>query len=130
METLRSSSPGTSIGERTQGLAPESEDTQPLMESPPSTIPLDDLPFRDTENATQPIIVLDDDNDQAAAPALRPRRANTTRRDYSYADYEQLMKVVAARNPSRKRKKQKNDTLSLETALVRQFYSLLNTVWS
>ncbi|KAF3407222.1 hypothetical protein DPV78_000153, partial [Talaromyces pinophilus] len=40
-------------------------------------------------------------------PTSRPRRANRRQLDYSYPDYENLMTAVAARNPSRKRKRQK-----------------------
>jgi hypothetical protein len=126
METLRSSSPGAATAERGPGLAleaglePSHEESQAVMESPPSTIPLDEPLFRDAEHA-ESVIVLDDDNDPAVAPSSRPRRANITRLDYSYPDYEQLMKGAAARNPSRKRKRQKSDISSDEVVLVRSF---------
>ncbi|OKL55247.1 hypothetical protein UA08_09473 [Talaromyces atroroseus] len=108
METIQPSSPGE----------PSHEGSQNPMDSPPSTIPLDEPQFRDTESTAGSIIVLDDDDDQTAASTSRPRRANKRPLDYSYRDYEQLMEAVAARNPPRRRKRQKNaDTLSLESTL-------------
>jgi hypothetical protein len=79
------------------------------IDSPSSTLPLDESLSWDTENAAEAIIVLDDDDDdQAADPTSRPRRANRRQLDYSYPDYQNLMKAVAAHNPSRKRKRQKS----------------------
>lgn len=75
METHRSSSPAPAPAERVLGLAheagsePSHEETQAVMESPPSTVPLDEPSFRDIEHADS-VIVLDDDNDQAAAQDL------------------------------------------------------------
>jgi hypothetical protein len=123
METLQPSSRGAVASERCQNPVPRAEsfhqETQTFMDSPPSTLSLDESLFCNTENAAESIIVLDDDDDQAQASTSRPRRANRRQLDYSYPDYEHLMNAVAARNPSRKRKRQKDsDALSLECTLV------------
>lgn len=96
--------------------------TQNFIDSPPST--LDESLFCNTENAAEPITVLDDDDGQAQAPASRPQRENRRQLDYSYPDYKRLMDAVAARNPPRKRKRQKNsDASSLESILVCMFWT-------
>ncbi|EED17285.1 hypothetical protein TSTA_111290 [Talaromyces stipitatus ATCC 10500] len=122
METLQPSSPGAVASERLENpvrrAEPSHQGTQTFMDSPPSTLSLDESLLCNTENAAESIIVLDDDDEQAQATTSRPRRANRRQLDYSYPDYEHLMNAVAARNPSRKRKRQKDsDALSLESIL-------------
>lgn len=102
METLQSSSEAAA-SERIEGRAPEAGIVTSRY-SAPSTISLNES------------IVRDDDDDLVPAQTSRPQH------DDSYPVYEQLLKAIAARNPSRVQKRRKGtNTLSLQSVLVRVF---------
>ncbi|EED22714.1 hypothetical protein TSTA_062020 [Talaromyces stipitatus ATCC 10500] len=129
METLQRSSPVATTSEGIQSLAPRADHEQSPVGSLPSTIPLDESSSRDTESVADFIMLDDDDDDdRAVASSPRPRRANLKKPDYSYSDYERMIKDVT--NPSRKRRRQdKDNIIPVDSILVRILIFRLLILW-
>lgn len=150
MESLQPPSSAALMNEQILTSAPLETAGGHPVDSPTSTIPLDEssssgpdheggLPSSDavtTETSMQPIPIDDSEEDRHAQSPSRPRRAHVNRRDYSYKDYLDVMNSAATESssPQRKRKRRVDpddaeDITSTFVSTLCLFINLLLTIF-